>query len=181
MNKKELRKAILSKRITLTTDEVNTSSEIIIKKLLESDLYKQAQNICLYMPIRNEVDVELIYSHHKDNTKNYYLPKTIGKDMFFYLYEGRDKLVAGAYDILEPVNEIEPDYTQNTLVIMPGAVFTKDGGRIGYGGGYYDRFLAAHSSCYTVAVCYDFQFVSEIPTEVHDIKPQLIISDNSKL
>jgi 5-formyltetrahydrofolate cyclo-ligase len=63
--------------------------------------------------------------------------------------------------------------------MMPGVAFSMDGGRIGYGAGYYDIYLAQHHKSTTAAVCYDFQIVDELPIEEHDIKPDFIISEKN--
>ena len=73
------------------------------------------------------------------------------------------------------VDILEPD--ERTLIIMPGSVFDVHGHRIGYGGGYYDKYLARHTQCRTIAVCFDFQIVEELPAEDHDICPELIVSE----
>ena len=63
------------------------------------------------------------------------------------------------------------------LVIMPGTVFSERRDRIGYGGGYYDRFLTGRKNDRTIAVCYDFQIMKELPAEVHDVRPDMIVSE----
>jgi 5-formyltetrahydrofolate cyclo-ligase len=96
--------------------------------------------------------------------------------MEFYIYDEATALINGAYNILEPASDeiLEPD--SDTLIIMPGAVFSKDKKRIGYGGGYYDRYLAEHPECKTIAVAYNFQILDEIPYEEHDMCPDLIVN-----
>ena len=97
--------------------------------------------MCLYMPVRNEVDVSYLLKDALDSEKNVWLPKVRDNDMEFCHYDENTELVSGEYGILEPSSEymLEPD--EGTLIIMPGAVFSCKGDRIGYGGGYYDRYL----------------------------------------
>jgi 5-formyltetrahydrofolate cyclo-ligase len=134
------------------------------------------------MPIRNEVDVRLLLEPARSDGKLVYLPKVLPEDyMEFYSYTENTSLISGAYNILEPDSKdvLVPD--SDTLIIMPGAVFSKDRERIGYGGGYYDRYLAAHPECKTVAVAYDFQILEQIPYEEHDICPDLVVSERRRI
>ena len=173
--KKELRKKILQKRAELTEQQVFAYSEAICRKILENPIYQQSNNLCLYMPIRNEVDVTLLVNPARESGKCVWLPKIIDGQMDFYLYGADTVLSESAYHIPEPLSEHRLIPDSSTLVIMPGAVFSVTHDRIGYGGGYYDRYLSKYPTCKTLAVCYDFQVVPELPGEEHDIKPDHII------
>jgi 5-formyltetrahydrofolate cyclo-ligase len=175
--KKLLRKEILAKRSAMTADEVLKQSRRVCENVICSDLYKNCKKLCLYMPIRNEVDVRLLLEAAWDDGKQVYLPKVLPDDyMEFYSYNESTALISGAYNILEPDSKeiLVPD--SDTLIIMPGAVFSKDNKRIGYGGGYYDRYLAKHPECKTIAVAYDFQILEHIPYEEHDVCPDVVIN-----
>jgi 5-formyltetrahydrofolate cyclo-ligase len=180
--KKEIRREILAKRSAMTSSEVLEQSRRICENVISTDLYQECKTLCLYMPIRNEVDVRLLLEPARADGKNVYLPKVL-KDiksaeyyMEFYSYTEDTALISGAYNILEPDSDeiLVPD--NDTLIIMPGAVFSKDNQRIGYGGGYYDRYLAKHTGCKTIAVAYDFQILEQIPYEEHDMCPDEIIT-----
>jgi 5-formyltetrahydrofolate cyclo-ligase len=175
--KKILRKEILAKRSAMTADTVLEKSRCICENVICSDLYKNCKKLCLYMPIRNEVDVRLLLEPAWTDGKQVYLPKVLPDDyMEFYSYNESTALISGAYNILEPDSKeiLVPD--SDTLIIMPGAVFSKDNKRIGYGGGYYDRYLAKHPECKTIAVAYDFQILEHIPYEEHDVCPDVVIN-----
>jgi 5-formyltetrahydrofolate cyclo-ligase len=190
--KNELRKRILKKRSAMTPAEVSEQSRKICKNVICSKLYSDSKKLCLYMPIRNEVDVRLLIEPARADGRSVYLPrivKNVKKEqsadnhalmfedyMEFYSYTEDTSLVSGAYNILEPDNDeiLVPD--NDTLIIMPGAVFSRDNKRIGYGGGYYDRYLSLHPECKTIAVAYDFQILDEIPYEEHDICPDVVVS-----
>lgn len=178
MNKKEIRKEILKKRRELADEEVIMSSEIICKKISEMEVYKSANDICLYMAINNEVDPSLLIEDSLSRGKNIWLPKVDGKTMDFFRFSYETKLVIGPYGIKEPDSEtmLLPD--EKTLIIMPGAVFSKERDRIGYGGGYYDRYLYLNPCCKTLAIAYDFQVLEKIPAENHDIKPEYIVTES---
>ncbi len=175
--KKIIRKQILTKRNLLSKDEVLSTSKIICDKIISLDVYNKCNDICIYSPINNEVNVFLLIEHMLKHNKNIYLPKTFDNSISFFEYDGESDLVLGKYNILEPIpnNKLIPN--SNTLIIMPGAVFSYNCERIGYGGGYYDRFLHDYPMCNTLAVAYDFQVLPQIPCENHDIKPQQIITE----
>lgn len=175
--KKELRSYILKKRSELTEKEVAQRSKRICSHVKAHSMYRAAQNICLYMPIRNEVDVRYLIEVASADRKQIWLPKVEDDEMNFYLYDENSSFIVGAYNIPEPQSTVKLEPDEHTLIIMPGAVFSKEGDRIGYGGGYYDRYLDRYPICQTAAVCYDFQVVPKLPAEPHDIKPQVLISD----
>lgn len=164
-------------RSGLSEDEVRLYSEKICGILSDTEQYRRAGNVCLYMPIRNEVDVTLIVERARADGKNIWLPRVRDGRMHFHMYDEKTSLVHGAFGIQEPDSErvLVPD--GRTLVVMPGAVFSEGRDRIGYGGGYYDRFLEEYGECMTAAVCYDFQIAAEIPAEVHDIRPEIVVSE----
>ena len=179
--KKELRKKILAARKALTSDDVEKRSGMICDRITATDLYEKATDICIYMPIRNEVDVRMLIDTATADGKEIWIPKVVGEEMIFNAYEEDSLELSESYGIPESSSNrvLVPD--ENTLIIMPGAVFDKTGNRIGYGGGYYDRYLEKHPECKTLAVCYDLQMVESIPAEDHDIKPGVIVSESSIL
>ena len=179
LTKKELRKEIVEARKNMSPEDVAEKSELICSRIVETSFYGKATDICIYMPIRNEVDVTLLIPFAEKDGKGIWIPKVIGEEMIFNAYE-EDKIeISGSFKIRESTSEkvLVPD--ENTLIVMPGAVFDVKGNRIGYGGGYYDRYLEKHPMCSTLAVCYDLQVVKELPAEPHDIKPQMIVTETS--
>ena len=187
MNKKELRKQILAERRALDEETVALASQVVCRKVLEIDAYEEAEDVCLYMPIRNEIDAMLLAEPSLADGKRVWVPKVIEKHsgakgagiMRFNAYTGEDDIVTGAYDIRESTSEEFLEPTDKTLIIMPGAVFTPWRDRIGYGGGFYDRVLDEHPQCRTIALCFDLQVVDEIPTEEFDRKPDYVVSETS--
>lgn len=186
--KKEIRRAVLAERKALDAETVALASQVICRRVMETDAYKEAEDVCLYMPINNEVDVLLLAGEAESEGKKVWVPKVVSRsadgeagEMVFNRYEGNSGVntVKGAYDIMESVSEEILKPKETTLIIMPGAVFTPWKDRIGYGGGFYDRFLSENPMCRTVAVCYDLQVVDEIPTEEFDRKPDYVISETS--
>lgn len=194
LTKKEIRKAVLAERKALDEETVELASQVICRKIMDIDVYEEAENLCLYMPYRNEVDVMLLAEVAAEQGKKVWVPKVIKKheetggegasgkkagDMEFNAYEGEDRIETGAYDIRESVSEVFLEPNDKTLIIMPGAVFTPWRDRIGYGGGFYDKYLSEHPQCKTIGVCFDLQVVDEIPTEEFDMKPDYVVSETS--
>lgn len=181
MTKQQIRKEMLMKRSLLAKEDIRRASDIIGTQILHTDAFRHAQNICLYMPIKNEIDFTYLFDEILEQDKQIWLPKIINNQMDFYMYSGKEQMTEGAFHIQEPVSDVVLDSKSDTFIIMPGAVFSEDGNRIGYGGGYYDRYMTLHPQCTYVAVCYDFQILDTIPNEAHDKKPSFIISEKRML
>ena len=110
-----------------------------------------------------------------------FCPRVEGKKMQFYQITDLSQLVSGYRSIREPQPQRPWQQKQGDLVIMPGTVFDKEGNRIGYGGGFYDRFLEAHPQVSTAALAYELQLVEpgRIETEKTDQKPACIITEKA--
>lgn len=175
--KKELRAEILGRRRQMPPGEVRRLSEMVCGRVLRTEAYRGCTSLCVYMPIRNEVEADLLIEPAQAEGKKVYIPLVRGDEMVFNAYDPGLMREDGAFHIRESASKemLEPD--GKTLIIMPGSVFDLQGHRIGYGGGFYDKFLSRHPVCSTIAVCYDFQIVEELPAEAHDISPQMIVSE----
>ena len=108
--------------------------------------------------------------------KKVFVPKVIGKNMIFVKIESFKELTQGYMGIREPVSSDEADIKEG-FMCMPGMVFDNECNRIGYGGGFYDRYLSKDNEFIKAALCYDFQILEEIPHEPHDLKPDYVISE----
>lgn len=192
LTKKEIRKAILAERSALDEETAALAAQVICRKIMEIDAFEEATDVCLYMPTRGEVDVLLLAEPAREAGKNVWVPKVVEKTtgkgeekqagvMVFNRFTGlgEEDIITGAYDIRESRSEEILEPGEGTLIIMPGAVFTPWKDRIGYGGGFYDRFLDEHPQCRTIAVCYDMQVVDELPVEAHDRKPDYVVCETS--
>ncbi len=186
LTKKEIRKAVLAERRALDKETVALASQVVCRKVLDIGAYEEAEDVCLYMPIRNEIDAMLLAAPAKADGKRVWVPKVVEKGekgeagiIKFNAYTGEDDIVTGAYDIRESSSEEFLEPKDKTVIIMPGAVFTPWRDRIGYGGGFYDRFLGEHPQCRTIALCFDLQVVDDIPTEEFDRKPDYVVSETS--
>jgi len=175
--KKELRKRILGIRRSMEASRVRELSEMICRRVRETDLYLGCTSLCVYMPINNEAEADLLIEPALADGKKVYIPKVTGDEMIFNAYDSERIREDGAFHIRESASEDVLDPDERTLIIMPGSVFDVQGHRIGYGGGYYDKYLSRHPMCRTIAVCFDFQIIDELPAEAHDICPERIISE----
>jgi 5-formyltetrahydrofolate cyclo-ligase len=162
------RKYMIKKRLELSRDEVLAYSNNIIKKIKELDFYNENMLIASYMPIGNEIEIKL------DN-KNICYPKIEGDDLVFYIPKSFSK---GVFDILEPIGR-KVDKKDIDLIIVPLLYFDKFNNRMGYGRGYYDRYLKDYKGI-TVGVAYDFQEVDMIDAKPTDVKLDYIVKGEIK-
>ncbi len=186
--KQALRKQYLSYRDALTEYERTDKSRQILAKLTEIDLFKQADVLLIYMDFRSEVRTSLLVEAliHK-REKRVFCPKVKDENMDFYEITGMNQLQNGTWGIREPEEVEERRFTAehyrkySCLMIMPGAVFDQSGGRIGYGKGYYDRFLMAYPDLPTIALAYQCQIATAVPVEEYDKKLDMIITENETI
>lgn len=177
MDKKALRREISAKKRAMTTEQIESSSQILAEKLFETDLYRHAQAIYGYLSYNQEVRTEPILRRALADGKRVAVPKVFGEEMKFLWIEDLDLVAPGYFDIPEPIADGPEADDEMALILMPGLAFDPQGHRLGYGGGFYDRYLAEHHDHKLVALCYDFQMFDHLETEAHDIPVDLVISD----
>lgn len=175
--KKELRKLVREEKRKLLPEDIRKRSMAILKNLYQTESYQKAERVFVYVNYNQEVDTSLLIDHALEEGKTILVPKVLGECMEFYRIASREELEKGAYGILEPVLECEKDTSCQGLMILPGLVFDRNHHRIGYGGGFYDRYLMEHPDFEKVALCYDFQVVEKIETEEFDIPVDVIITE----
>lgn len=184
MNKNFMRKDILNKRKALSQKEVMLKSNKISELLLSTDFYLKSHTIMTYIDFRNEVMTEKIIRESLETEKDIVIPISIVKTKDILLSQLLDfdkELTTGAYGILEPrqeyIREVKPESID--LVLVPGVAFDRRGSRIGYGGGYYDRFLKKlDKSIPKVALAFDMQLAEIVYRDNHDIPMDYIITEN---
>ena len=175
MDKKELRRYIRLRKEAMTEREIFDKSQVLTERFLKTDAYKKATTIYGYLSYNQEVRTEAILEQALTDGKRVAVPKVFGDEMLFIYISGLDQIAAGYKGIPEPVADGPVADDLNALVLMPGIAFDKNGGRIGYGGGFYDKFLATEPDHKTVALCYDFQVVDDLPMEEFDIPVNQVI------
>ncbi len=180
MPKRSLRSHMLAQRRGLSHEEWRASSHGAQLNLLSLEEFARAECIALYAPAHNETDTALILTTAFKAGKRVLYPAVCGHQMVFRVVERLEELQEGAFGILEPCpTGVDHQADEADMIVIPGVVFDLTGHRIGYGKGFYDRFLR-HPDCRAdlVGLCHDFQLTDEaIPADVHDIPMDIIVSD----
>lgn len=164
-------------------DRLNLGYAIMEKTVAHYDFGK-AENLLIYMHTGSEVRTDGIIGYGLMMGKKVYVPRVNGREMEFYQINDMKECLPGFLGILEPPEDALPFVfdketpKENTLVILPGLAFDEKGGRLGYGGGFYDRYLAKHPNCMKMGIAYDFQCIEEVVTEENDICVDILITDN---
>ncbi|MBO5033870.1 MAG: 5-formyltetrahydrofolate cyclo-ligase [Lachnospiraceae bacterium] len=181
--KAEIRKRILEVRKGLSDEEASSKSAAIVQKVMKTPEYEEADNILLYADYCHEVMTRGIFEDAILRKKRVYFPKSdnLTNTMEFYQVVSVRQLEKGYRGIPEPREDTQLRYKfypkEDTLIIMPGVAFDTSGYRIGYGKGFYDRYLVNKRQLSTMALAYACQIVDEIPKDVHDIKMDKIVTE----
>ena len=177
--KKLLRKKILKLRDSIPPgDRIEYSTKIAECIFCESK-YVRANNVLIYNHFGSEVRCDYIFSKSLKDGKNVFFPKVEGEYMTFYKITSAEQLEAGYKGILEPFgNTGRFEQIGKSIIIVPGTVFGQDGYRIGYGKGYYDKFLASVPDIYKIGVCFSVQLVDKVPRDQYDVQMDEIICEN---
>lgn len=181
--KAEIRKRILAVRSQLTAEDVKAKSDAIFQKVVKTPEYEEADNLLIYADCNNEVMTKEIFEDAILHKKRVFFPKSdrLTNTMEFYQVVSVRQLEKGFMGILEPRVDIRSRYRfhtkEDTLIIVPGVAFDIAGYRIGYGKGFYDRFLVNKRQISTMALSYACQIVDEIPKDMHDIKMDKIVTE----
>lgn len=175
--KKDIRKKIYDARKACTDAEIESWSRDITKRVTALPAFKKADRILAYADYNHEVITRYLIEEAWKAGKEVAVPKVVGTDMVFYRFTDFNQLKPGYYGIPEPDESGETVDWEEALIIMPGVAFDRENHRVGYGGGFYDRFLEKHTLLERVAVAFDFQILPEVPTEPTDIFPQIIVTE----
>ena len=177
-----LRKEVLHKRNSMSHFEISTKSKLIQQKLIESPVFNQSKSIGLYLAIGSEVQTREIINYALDLGKTVLLPRIMSNDLRFYVVDQKDfkknSFDVNRFGIKEPNIDNKPaDFID--LLIIPGIVFDMYGFRIGYGYGYYDKYLTINKYSKSIGLAYDFQFIKKpIPILPHDRKIDVLITES---
>ena len=169
MDKKELRRQIRDLKRAMTEEQIQEKSRRLGELFCRSELYRNAKTIYGYLPYNQEVRTVPMLEQALKDGKQVAVPKVYGDEMKFILMEDLSAVKKGYAGIPEPVADEPVACDEMALVLMPGLAFDPQGHRIGYGGGFYDKFLAKEPNHPTLALCYDFQMLQELETEEFDI------------
>ena len=175
MDKKELRDYIRKFKRAMSKEEIEAKSEKLGELFLASDLYKQAKNIYGYLPYNQEVRTTAMLEQAQRDGKRIAVPKILGDTMIFVWLDDLTAVEKGYSNIPEPIDLTPVADDPTALVLMPGMAFDREGHRCGYGGGFYDKFLASEPDHPTLALCYDFQVLPHLDTEEFDIPVDCVL------
>lgn len=175
MDKSALRKEIREKKRAMTPEQICAASERLKMLFLSSPLYHQAKSIYGYLPYNQEVRTIPILEQALKDGKRVAVPKVYGDEMKFIWMTDLSAVSNGYAGIPEPIDDEPIADDPNALVLMPGLAFDAQGHRIGYGGGFYDKFLSAEPGHPTLALCYDFQMLEHVQTEPFDINVDCVL------
>ena len=175
MDKTALRKEIREKKRTMTPEQIEKASHALAQQFFVTSYYREAKTLYGYLPYNQEVRTEPILLQALKDGKKVAVPKVYGDTMRFIYLEDMNGIENGYAGIPEPVADEPVAADETALVLMPGLAFDKEGHRIGYGGGFYDKFLSAEPDHPTVALCYDFQMLPNLETEEFDVPVDLVL------
>jgi 5-formyltetrahydrofolate cyclo-ligase len=152
----------------------------ITEKVAALPAFRNAKRILAYADYNNEVVTRYLIEKAWQSGKEVAVPKVVGQEMIFYKLTDFSQLAPGYYGIPEPC-EGECVEWEEALMIMPGVAFDRRNHRVGYGGGFYDRYLEQHPKVERLAVAFSFQIFEEVPTEPTDIMPQILVTEREIL
>lgn len=182
--KLEARKLAMTVRNSLHSNEVLEHSASIFEKIMQMESYQTCDTILAYADCKHEVMTREFIDRALEDGKRMALPRVEKSGImdFFYI-ESRTDLVTGKFGISEPVGnqKFSPKDSRSVIMIMPGVAFDEECHRVGYGGGYYDRYLMRYPEIATIAVCHEVQLMKKIITEEYDICPDVLITEKRTL
>lgn len=179
--KNEIRREFKLKRLEMNTFDCDKLSDMICNKIINLKCYKQASNILMYSSIQNEVNLHKLLTHANSLEKNIYLPKVEGDNMEFYKLTNLSELQIGSYNILEPPQGQLYNNSPDSIILIPGIAFSVNGARIGFGKGYYDRYLSQKAFIAKIGVAYEWQTVRQWNTNKFDINMDMIVTENREV
>ena len=178
--KAELRKKILQEMKALSQEQKQAMDQVLTERFLQHPFYQEAKTIATYLSFPHEFQTQELIEQALKDGKKVLIPKTYPKGRMEFVVYHPQQLAKTSFGLLEPKGDLEVvDPSQIDLIHVPGLAFTREGYRIGYGGGYYDRYLE-HFAGHTMSTIYPCQ-VQEFNSEDHDIAVQEVLIDERNL
>ena len=175
--KPQLKQSILEKRNSLAKNEIIEKSNLIEKNLFNLESYKKSRSVIFFVSINSEVFTHEMIKKSL-GSKSVLVPKILHNEIEPSLIIDFDNLIpSGKFRIPEPIEIMKVAYKNIDSVLVPGIAFDKEGSRIGYGLGYYDKFLAKVPKAVKIGLCFDFQIVDKVPREEHDVPVDFIVTE----
>ena len=178
--KAELRKKILQEMKALSQEQKQAIDQALTERLLQHPFYQEGKVIATYLSFPHEFQTQKLIEQALKDGKKVLIPKTYPKGRMDFVVYDPQQLVKTSFGLLEPQGDLEVvDASQIDLIHVPGLAFTTKGYRIGYGGGYYDRYLEQFTG-HTLSTVYHYQVQDFIP-EKHDIPVEEVLIDERNL
>lgn len=184
--KKQMRQQMRFVRNNLTLEEREAQNKVITELILGTELYQSARFILTYVSYASEVDTRVLMGRAIKDGKKVYVPKVMGDKMDFFQVEDPAKLVPNKMGIPEPeadpvklfpyTTHLSLDSSAECMILVPGLAFDAKLNRIGYGAGYYDRYLASFRKKMAVGLAYKEQIVDEVPVGETDEPLDLVVT-----
>lgn len=182
--KKEFRKKVISLRKQQSLDFISKHSSIITEKLIQMNVIKNSTNIMLYLDFNNEVQTDELIKKLITSKKIVSSPITIVKERKLIphqIIDFENNIKIGAYGIREPKEDVSPivNIKDIDVVIVPAIAYDINCYRLGYGGGFYDRFLSnIRDDAITIGIAFDLQIFENVPKESHDAQLDYIVTES---
>ena len=179
MNKKEIRKAFFDIRDSIARVERKEFNKDIFSNFINSTFIRKYDLFLIYVSVKSEVDTLVIIDYLLKTDKKVAVPHCDGNVMSFYIIKSINDLVDGVFGI-PSVDISKSERVENfdkALCIVPGVSFDNNFNRLGYGGGYYDRFLSDNNIT-TLGLCYERCIADNLPAEDHDIKMDYVLTES---
>ena len=175
MTKTELRRLIRQRKHAHTAIELQRLSAASVEALCLMPEWQSADTVLLYYSLPDEVDTHDLVRRTAAEGRTVLLPRVDGDDLTLHRYDGDGSLQSGAFNILEPSGPLFTDLDAISLAVVPGMAFTHCGDRLGRGKGFYDHLLPRLTQAYKIGLCWPFQIVEQIPTDVHDQRMNAVV------
>lgn len=176
LEKKSLRRLLLEKREATSHEMIKIASERIRRNLKKIEVFESAKKIAAYYPLGNEVRTQDIIQEALSYGKEISLPRVSGKEIQFRKIEDFSSLEKGMFDIMEP-KENCPISKELDVVLVPAVGMSSDGARLGYGHGYYDRYLLKNKVP-SIALIFEKQIIKKIPRDENDAVIDWIVTED---
>lgn len=177
MSKKVIRQRLLNQRQQLEKSGCDQQSDAVQDCVLASGVYAGAGVIALYASVHNEVHTDRLLTVALADGKRVSYPRIEDGQIVFIEVTSAGDLLTGHFDVPEPQGQTVVDPEHLDLIIVPGVGFDRQGHRIGYGLGYYDRTLTTCINAEFVGLAYSFQVVERLPEEEHDIRLDYLVTE----
>lgn len=179
--KSEIRRIARNVRTALPESIRKRYSEQIVSHIIQHPFFQECDTVCCYVAFKGEADISMLMDAAWAAKKRVVVPKVLTQEtMEFFTIHSRRELSPGAFGILEPEDDKEPwcaGEEERVLILLPGLAFDREGNRLGYGGGYYDRYLKSHPSFHTIGIAFSVQCLENIPAQPHDQKTEIVITE----